>query len=154
MGVSPGCRFDEPQVPDPKPPPPCSLFLYTLTHKPKNTNPASPTSLLPPTHTNKKIQNLLVLLLLFAIFLTPPVSTKPRCLSVRRSVLFCLSLLLPLNLKFESKKKPRIFNLNRPNLKLNPTLCYSNSSTSRYPRTKFSKEKKTHPYVRHPLTIS
>jgi hypothetical protein len=35
------------------------------------------------------------------------VSTKPRCLSVRRSVLFCLSLLLPLNLKFKSKKKTR-----------------------------------------------
>jgi hypothetical protein len=32
--------------------------------KPKNTNPASPTALLPPTHTNKKIQNLLVLHLL------------------------------------------------------------------------------------------
>ncbi len=69
--------------------------------------------------------------------------TKPRCLSVRQSVLFCLSLLLPFNSKFKSKKKPGIFNLNRPNPKLDPTLCYSNSSTSRYPRTKFSKEKKT-----------
>ncbi len=75
-------------------------------------------------------------------------------MSVRPSVLFCLSLLLPFHSKFKSKKKPGICNLNRPNPKLDPTLWYSNSSTSTYPRTKFSKEKKTRPYVRHPLTIS
>ncbi len=75
-------------------------------------------------------------------------------MSVRPSVLFYLSLLFPFHSKFKSKKKPGIFNLNRPNPKLDPTLWYSNSSTSRYPRTKFSKEKKTRPYVRHPLTIS
>ncbi len=99
-----------------------------------------------PQHTpTKKFNICLVLLLLLAVFLALLVSTKPRCPSVWLSVLFCLSLLLPFNSKFKSQKKPGIFNLNRPNPKLDPTLRYSNSSTSRYPRTKFSKEKRTRP---------
>jgi hypothetical protein len=79
----------------------------------------------------------------------------PQNPDVRPSVRSVLSVTPPpLQFKIQEKKKPGIFNLNRPNPKLDPTLWYSNSSTSRYPRTKFSKEKKTPPYFRHPLTIS
>jgi hypothetical protein len=93
--VSPGCWSDDHKFQIQNP-----LLLALSFSIPYHTNPASPTSLLPPTHTNKKIQNLLVLLFLFAVFLTLLVSTKPRCLSVR------LSLLLPFNSKFKSKKNP------------------------------------------------
>jgi len=50
----------------------------------------SPREKLKPTHTNKKIQNLLVLLL-FVAFLTLQVSTKPRCPYVRPFCSFCHS---------------------------------------------------------------
>ncbi len=122
-----------------------SLYPNPQTQKQKPSKPHIPSS--PNTHQQKNSKSSCSSS--FICCLSHSSGVHKTQMSVRLSVTPP-----PLQFKIQEQKKPGIFNLNRPNPKLDPTLCYSNSSTSRYPRTKFSKEKKTGPYVRHPLTIS
>ncbi len=130
---------------------PSSLLSLSLYPNPQTQQPPHPFF---PQHTPRN--NKFKIFFFFFYLLSFSLLRCPQNPDVCMSVCSVLSVTpsSPRQFKIQEKKKPGIFNLNQTNPKLDPTLCYSNSSTSRYPRTKFSKEKKTHPCVRHPLTIS